>query len=88
MTRDYNFACFVTWFPGISPSIEYEFEPCDGDQVHHVSGDYGSAEFLDKEATKWSIRLAKEMKAVKEYSRKIQNLQNSLKSDKVRPLFE
>ncbi|CAG0915479.1 unnamed protein product [Notodromas monacha] len=77
MTRDYNFACFVTWFPGMAPSIEYDFEPCDGDPISRVSDEYGCGEYIDKEATKWATRVAKEMKAIKEYNRKIHALQTS-----------
>ncbi|XP_015125765.1 protein nervous wreck isoform X4 [Diachasma alloeum] len=75
LTREYNIQCCNLYYPMLKQHIQYEFEPCDNDQIDRVTADHSAATTLGKEARRWSQRIAREVATIRESNRKLQALQ-------------
>ncbi|CAB0030251.1 unnamed protein product [Trichogramma brassicae] len=74
LTREYNIQCCCLYYPVLKQHIQYEFEPCDHDQVDRITVDHAAAQTLTKEAKRWAQRIAREISTFKESGRKLQAL--------------
>ncbi|XP_063986900.1 protein nervous wreck isoform X2 [Diachasmimorpha longicaudata] len=74
LTREYNIQCCNLYYPMLKQHIQYEFEPCDNDQIDRVTADHSAATTLGKEARRWSQRIAREIATIRESNRKLQAL--------------
>ncbi|XP_011299377.1 FCH and double SH3 domains protein 2 isoform X3 [Fopius arisanus] len=74
LTREYNIQCCNLYYPTLKQHIQYEFEPCDNDQIDRVTADHSAATTLGKEARRWSQRIAREVATIRESNRKLQVL--------------
>lgn len=79
LTREYNLQCCYLYYPVLKQHIQYDYEPCDNDQVENVTAEHeSSAATLSKEARRWATRIARESNSVRENVRKLQ-LYNALR---------
>ncbi|KAK7086069.1 F-BAR and double SH3 domains protein 2, partial [Halocaridina rubra] len=75
VTRGYNLRCYLTFYPMLGQNIQYDFEPCEGDRIEKImTHDDISAQILDSESKKCVARIQKEVKTIRETSKKIQKL--------------
>ncbi|XP_014262309.1 F-BAR and double SH3 domains protein 2 isoform X2 [Cimex lectularius] len=76
LSRDYNLQCVYLYYPVLKQHINYEFEPCDNDNVTTVSAEHSSAaSALSKEAKRWATKLSRENANIKDAMAKLVNLQ-------------
>ncbi|KAK0177887.1 hypothetical protein PV328_001891 [Microctonus aethiopoides] len=75
LSREYNIQCCNLYYPVLKQHIQYEFEPCDNDQVDRVTADHSAATTLGKEARRWSSKIARDISNIRENTRKLQALQ-------------
>lgn len=76
LTREYNLQCVYLFYPVLKQHIQYDFEPCDNDNVNKVTADHNSAVVsLGKEAKRWATRIARETNNIRECARKLQVFQ-------------
>ncbi|XP_044014210.1 protein nervous wreck isoform X1 [Aphidius gifuensis] len=75
LTREYNIQCCNLYYPVLKQHIQYEFEPCDNDQLDRVTADHSASTTLGKEARRWAARIAREVSNARENTRKLQALQ-------------
>ncbi|XP_031777106.1 protein nervous wreck isoform X2 [Nasonia vitripennis] len=75
LTREYNIQCCCLYYPVLKQHIQYEFEPCDNDQVDRITADNAAAQTLSKEARRWATRIAREINTYRESNRKLVALQ-------------
>ncbi|XP_018331101.1 F-BAR and double SH3 domains protein 2 isoform X2 [Agrilus planipennis] len=79
LTREYNLQCVYLFYPVLKQHIQYEFEPCEGDPVDHITAEHESAAAqLSKEARRWATKIARESNNIKDSVRKLQ-IYNSLR---------
>ncbi|KAK4289813.1 hypothetical protein Pmani_037243, partial [Petrolisthes manimaculis] len=82
VTRGYNLRCYLTFYPMLGQNIHYEFEACDGDKIETITiHDEGCQQVLDSEARKTVTTIQKNIKSIREASRKIQKLGIAGKSE-------
>ncbi|XP_050733609.1 protein nervous wreck-like isoform X14 [Eriocheir sinensis] len=75
ITRGYNLRCYLTFYPMLGQNIQYEFEPCEGDSVEMITvHDESTQGILDNEGKKCVAMVQKDVKTIREASRKIQKL--------------
>ncbi|EAA04780.5 AGAP006774-PA [Anopheles gambiae str. PEST] len=72
LTREYNLQCCYLYYPVLKQHIQYEFEPCDNDQVRKITADHESAaDTLSREGKRWAGRVARESNVIRECARKL-----------------
>ncbi|XP_013788756.2 F-BAR and double SH3 domains protein 2-like [Limulus polyphemus] len=64
-TKDYTMDCFLSDNPVLSKTMQYNFEPCDGDVIFKVSTEYNAGLCLSKEARMWASCIAKESRTIR-----------------------
>ncbi|GFN81506.1 F-bar and double sh3 domains protein 2-like [Plakobranchus ocellatus] len=74
--RDFSHQCYLFQNPVFTNLVQYQFEPCFEDSCNKVSSDHGAGPDLEKEARKWSTKVAKETRAIRDYYRQMTILQN------------
>ncbi|KAL5013058.1 hypothetical protein ScPMuIL_011609 [Solemya velum] len=83
ISRQYNLQCFLYCNRVFTDLLQYHFEPCQNDQCSTITKEQNAAHQLEKEARKWATKIAKETRAMRDYSRTLRNLQGQSGSDKV-----
>ncbi|CAH1776504.1 unnamed protein product [Owenia fusiformis] len=78
ISQTYNLQCFLHNNFVFTNLVQYKFEPCDNDQVTGISTDHNAREQVESEAKKWATKVAKESKAIRDYTRKYNALQASI----------
>lgn len=72
LTREYNVQCCYLFYPVLKQHIQYEFEPCDGDNVTKITAEHDSAAAtLSGEAKDLASRIVRENNSIRENSRKL-----------------
>ncbi|KAL9700514.1 hypothetical protein quinque_003955 [Culex quinquefasciatus] len=72
LTREYNLQCCYLYYPVLKQHIQYEYEPCDNDQIRKITADHDSAmETLNREGKRWAGRVARENNVIRENARKL-----------------
>ncbi|XP_011498975.1 PREDICTED: FCH and double SH3 domains protein 2 [Ceratosolen solmsi marchali] len=71
LTREYNIQCCCLYYPVLKQHIQYEYEPCDNDQVDRITADNAAAQTLSKEARRWATKIAREINTYRESNRKL-----------------
>uniref|UniRef100_A0A182JYR8 FCH and double SH3 domains protein 2 n=1 Tax=Anopheles christyi TaxID=43041 RepID=A0A182JYR8_9DIPT len=72
LTREYNLQCCYLYYPVLKQHIQYEYEPCDNDQVSKITADHDSAaDTLSREGKRWAGRVARESNVIRECARKL-----------------
>ncbi|XP_069952893.1 protein nervous wreck isoform X5 [Cherax quadricarinatus] len=75
VTRGYNLRCYLTFYPMLGQNIQYEFEPCESDQIDKITiHDETTQNILESESKKCVATVQKEVKVIREASKKIQKL--------------
>lgn len=75
LTREYNLQCLYLYYPVLKQHIQYEFEACDGDNVDYItSGSSTTALQFVEEVKDWLEIVAREKRAIRTNSQKLQNL--------------
>ncbi|KAH9523344.1 F-BAR and double SH3 domains protein 2, partial [Bulinus truncatus] len=80
--RAFSLQCYLFQNPVFTNLVQYHFESCNGDMFNKISNEHGAGPDLEKEARKWSTKVAKETRAIRDYYRQITVLQNSKTADK------
>ncbi|XP_023245872.1 F-BAR and double SH3 domains protein 2 [Copidosoma floridanum] len=80
LTREYNLQCLYLYFPVLKQHIQYDFEPCDNDQVERITVDNAAAQTLTKEARRWATKIAREINTYNESKRKLKAYQQMRES--------
>lgn len=72
LTREYNVQCCYLYYPVLKQHIQYEFEPCDNDQVRKITAEHDSAAAnLSREAKMFASRIVRENNTIRESARKL-----------------
>lgn len=72
LTRDYNVQCLYLLYPVLKQHIQYEYEPCDNDQVTKITAEHDSAAAtLSREAKLLASRIVRENNSIRENARKL-----------------
>lgn len=72
LTREYNVQCCYLFYPVLKQHIQYEFEPCDNDNVAKITAEHDSAAAtLSSEAKDLASRIVRENNSIRENSRKL-----------------
>ncbi|XP_043195314.1 protein nervous wreck-like isoform X1 [Amphibalanus amphitrite] len=82
ITPQYNIECYHRLYPVLAQDVPIEFEPCEGDSVSPRDGtpvdrvrmDHNCTGWLEEEAIKWTSRLAKETRSLRESQKRLQQL--------------
>ncbi|XP_071544056.1 protein nervous wreck [Panulirus ornatus] len=75
VTRGYNLRCYLTFYPMLGQNIQYDFEPCEGDKIEKIGiHDESTQVILDGESKKCVATIQKEIKVIRDASKKIQKL--------------
>ncbi|KAF0300791.1 F-BAR and double SH3 domains protein 2 [Amphibalanus amphitrite] len=74
ITPQYNIECYHRLYPVLAQDVPIEFEPCEGDSVDRVRMDHNCTGWLEEEAIKWTSRLAKETRSLRESQKRLQQL--------------
>nr|XP_045612891.1 protein nervous wreck-like [Procambarus clarkii] len=75
ITRGYNLRCYLTFYPMLGQNIQYDFEPCDSDNIDKITvHDDTTQAVLESESRKCVTTIQKEVKVIREASKKIQKL--------------
>ncbi|CAL1531399.1 unnamed protein product [Lymnaea stagnalis] len=80
--RAFSLQCYLFQNPVFTNLVQYQFDPCNGDTCNKVTSEHGAGPDLEKEARKWSTKVAKETRAIRDYYRQITVLQNAKSGDK------
>ncbi|KAK0047821.1 F-BAR and double SH3 domains protein 2-like isoform X3 [Biomphalaria pfeifferi] len=80
--RAFSLQCYLFQNPVFTNLVQYHFEPSNGDLCNKISSEHGAGPDLEKEARKWSTKVAKETRAIRDYYRQITVLQNAKTGDK------
>lgn len=76
LSREYNMQCVYLFYPVLKQHVQYQFEPCDGDGIDHITADHGGVvTILSQEAIRWATRIIRETNNIKENTRKLQVFQ-------------
>ncbi|XP_025408787.1 F-BAR and double SH3 domains protein 2 isoform X2 [Sipha flava] len=76
LSREYNMQCVYLFYPVLKQHVQYQFEPCDGDSIDHITADHGGVvTILSQEAKRWATRIIRETNNIKENTRKLQVFQ-------------
>ncbi|CAG5123736.1 unnamed protein product, partial [Candidula unifasciata] len=75
--REFSQQCYLFQNPVFTNLVQYQFEPCPGDTCNKLTSDNSAGPDLEKEARKWSTRVAKETRAIRDYYRQLTVLQSS-----------
>lgn len=68
--------CVYLFYPVLKQHVQYQFEPCDGDTIDHITADHGGVvTILSQEAIRWATRIIRETNNIKENTRKLQVFQ-------------
>lgn len=68
--------CVYLFYPVLKQHVQYQFEPCDGDGIDHITADHGGVvTILSQEAKRWATRIIRETNNIKENTRKLQVFQ-------------
>lgn len=72
LTREYNVQCLYLLYPVLKQHIQYDYEPCDNDQVTKITAEHDSAAAtLSREAKMYASRIVRENNAIRENARKL-----------------
>lgn len=72
LTREYNVQCCYLYYPVLKQHIQYDFEPCDDDQVRKITAEHDSAAAtLSREAKMFASRIVRENNTIRESARKL-----------------
>ncbi|RUS81489.1 hypothetical protein EGW08_010745, partial [Elysia chlorotica] len=74
--REFSHQCYLFQNPVFTNLVQYQFEACNGDLCNKVSSEHGAGPDLEKEARKWSTKIAKETRAIRDYYRQMTILHN------------
>jgi len=72
-SRQYNVACYMTYYPVLEHHVQYQFEPVDHEEPS-ISTQQDEGHVLRKECRKWAIRVAREAKAIQEMEKRLSTL--------------
>lgn len=76
MSREYNMQCVYLFYPVLKQHVQYQFEPCDGDTIDHISADHGGVvTILSQAAKRWATRIIRETNNIRENTRILQVFQ-------------
>lgn len=76
LTREYNLQCLYLYYPVLKQHIQYEFDPCDNDQVRKITADQESnVHTLNQEGKRWATKVAREAHTIRENNRRIASYQ-------------
>ncbi|VVC29943.1 Hypothetical protein CINCED_3A019941 [Cinara cedri] len=76
LSREYNMQCVYLFYPVLKQHVQYQFEPCDGDGIDHITADHGGVvTILSQEAKRWATRIIRETNNIKENTKKVQVFQ-------------
>lgn len=73
--------CFLKENPIFTQCTPHEFAPLPGDSVTNISEEFGAGLPLNKEARKWTLRLAREQKNRRKKVNELERLQASTSTD-------
>lgn len=72
LTREYNLQCCYLFYPVLKQHIQYEFDPCDNDQVRKITADQESnLQTLNQEGKRWATKVAREAHLIRENNRRL-----------------
>ncbi|KAK8388013.1 hypothetical protein O3P69_020117 [Scylla paramamosain] len=75
VTRGYNLRCYLTFYPMLGQNIQYDYEPCEGDSIEIVTvHDDATQTLLEQEGRRCVTTIQKDVKNIREATRKIQKL--------------
>ncbi|XP_045134770.1 protein nervous wreck-like isoform X23 [Portunus trituberculatus] len=75
VTRGYNLRCYLTFYPMLGQNIQYDYEPCEGDSVEIITvHDDTTQTLLEQEGRRCVTTIQKDVKSIREATRKIQKL--------------
>lgn len=85
ITRQYSIDQYLAENPVLGSTIEYEFDPCDGDEVRTICTDHLAEHALQKDAKRWSSAYMKECRVLRDSNRELHKLYSKRdKGEKVR----
>lgn len=68
--------CVYLFYPVLKQHVQYQFEPCDGDNIDHITADHGGVvTILSQEAKRWATRIIRETNNIRENTKKLQVFQ-------------
>jgi hypothetical protein len=76
VNRDYVVECFFHKNPVLRDRVEYRFEAHDKDSVISLSKDHGAEIYLEKDARKWAMRLAKHQESIEVFQKQIKGVKS------------
>ena len=68
--------CFFHKNPVLKNKVEYRFEAHEKDSVSSLSKDHGAEIYLEKDARKWAMRLAKHQQSIETCHKQIKGLRS------------
>ena len=68
--------CFFHKNPVLRDRVEYRFEAHDKDSVISLSKDHGAEIYLEKDARKWAMRLAKHQESIEVFQKQIKGVKS------------
>lgn len=72
LTREYNVQCCYLFYPVLKQHIQYDFEPCDNDNITKITAEHDSAAAtLSREAKMFASRIVRENNAIRDNARKL-----------------
>ena len=74
LDRAYAIMCFLKENAIFTKCEPYEYCGVTGDEVLKISNEYGAGLTLNKEARKWTLRLAREQKAIRKKTKRLKGL--------------
>ncbi|XP_076360074.1 F-BAR and double SH3 domains protein 2-like isoform X2 [Tachypleus tridentatus] len=75
-TKDYTMDCFLNDNPVLLKTMQYSFEPCDGDEIIKISTEHNAGLCLTKEARRWASCIAKESRTARDCYEELNKLQS------------
>lgn len=67
--------CLYLYYPVLKQHIQYDFEPCDGDNIDYITlGSNNTAAQFTDEVKEWFEIVVKEKRAIKNNNLKIKSL--------------
>lgn len=81
ISRNYNLQCFLHESNVFTELLQYQFEPCCNDAINKLSKEHGAEHQLEKEAKKWSSKISKESKIIRDQNKVLRSHQTTSKTD-------